>query len=87
MIVFTIIGIILLTIYLFVLKPEIEIDKQFKNWCADKNINPCNYYSTPTCYNDCEKLGLEYFKIESGGFGYGNLNCWCKEGNSTKQIW
>ena len=38
---------------------------------CDKNIK-----INITC--DCKSFNMSYMKIESGGFGMSNTNCWCK---------
>lgn len=39
------------------------------------------------CYDDCTKLGFQYLKYSSGGFG--SDECWCWDNSTRKamQIW
>lgn len=89
-IIFIVFGVILLVsalIYFFLWRPFIPLmkrEKEMVDYCENKLEWECNL-GDAMCLLDCEKLNLEYFRYDGGGFG--SPECWCKINNSTKQIW
>jgi len=72
-------------IWNFLIEDIIENETNKRNYCEQEGLEDC-YYDNVRCHKDCEKrLGLEYFRFDSGGFS--SDECWCKLNNETKQIW
>lgn len=65
-------------------KPMYEDSKEIQQFCDNNNLYPC-YVKAPSCFLDCEKLGKDYWKFDTGGFA--SSECWCKVNNKTEQIW
>jgi len=73
-------------IYLFVSNPisiSTNIDR-INDWCKIQNITYC-YIQTPECFNNCQNLGLKYFRFDNSGFG--SNECWCLKNGEPIQIW
>lgn len=61
-------------------------------WAFSKDNEKCINRGLPKgckqvdyCMKDCEDLGKEYFKYDSGGFG--SSECWCKLNGDIQQVW
>lgn len=39
------------------------------------------------CQKDCTSFGMSFFRYEVGGFLGTETECWCRNGNESKQIW
>lgn len=86
---FIVISLIVIFSIYFIFRPSIQLENELKVWCNENgiNINECLFPSFTDCYSSCKSFNMSYMKIESGGFGMDNTNCWCKLNNTTRQIW
>ena len=53
--------------------------------CADWTI--ATKTNPEICKENCEKLSKQFFKYEDGEAFGSSQECWCLEGNNTKQIY
>ena len=66
--------------------PEQRAEKiRLDSFCEDYKLS---YYDCTwgafACFNDCVKLGKDYFKYKVSRYDW---ECWCELNNETKQIW
>jgi len=74
----TVIVIIGLMISIFMIYKDLIAGRQFKK------EHGYSRFAAP-CVEDCYKLGYEYLRYDSTGFG--SNECWCVNGTKPIQIW
>ncbi len=74
----SIIGMVIFLVIMLIYPPQREM-------CLERELEKDCGSRTRECYDDCNKLGFEYFRYDTGGFA--SEECWCKINNGTKQIW